>query len=155
MDSKDKTAEAMGDIIIDDTVKDGDVKRMETLPKREAAKQSVVKTPVSEYPEVFGIGDGRVVSESNARYIFVVLDDKDRKLLMMMVLPHVRETIMKDGKLVAKAVAEMIDWDIAASVKHSEERIRRLCLIGAIVRKPDMGWVPNPKLISQISQRAT
>ena len=126
----------------------------ETIKIMEAAGKAIDKKK-SAFPELFGIGDGRVVTESNARYIFVILDDKDRKLLMMMVLPHIREHIMKDGELDPEAVSEMIDWDIAKSVQTSKERIRRLCLIGGIVRSREVGWVPNPKLISQISQRAT
>lgn len=139
--------------------KEAQTKIEEGVPASPEAANTTMDTlhpkRITNDDNLFGFGDNSVCAESNARYIFVILDDKDRRLLMMMVLPHVREHVIKDGKLVAKAVAELIDFDVATSVKHSEERIKRLCLIGAIVFKHDIGWVPNPKLVSQISQRAT
>ena len=125
--------------------------RTETLPIDVSTEKE--EEPVKDEIILFSIRDERVVAVSNARYISVLLDDRDKKLLIMLMLPHIRKTLIKDGKLDPKKVADLIDWDIARGVKHSEERIKRLCIFGAIVDNPDIGWVTNPKVASRVSSR--
>jgi len=103
--------------------------------------------------ELFNMNNTNVVSESNGKYIYILLDDKDKRLLMMMQLPHTRKMITKDGKLDAKLVSGLLDWNLARSTKHSLSRIKRLCAFGAIVNSGGI-WYPNPKVVSHISQRA-
>ena len=102
---------------------------------------------------LFSVNNEAVCAESNARYIYVILDDKDKKLLIMLMLPHIRKVLIKDGKLDSEAVAKLIDWEEPISLSHAVQRIKRLCEFGAIVIKPDGSWVANPKVASQVSTR--
>lgn len=95
--------------------------------------------------EVFSFANESVCSSSSATYIYLLLDDKDKQLLMMLKIPHIRKTLMTDGILNPEVVAELVEWnkndaDIAA------KRIKRLCFFGAIVTQSGVGWVTNPKL---------
>jgi len=127
---------------------------LETLAKKIAMEDKPKKEP---HPlagvELFTVSDERVVSESNARYIYILLDEKDKALITMLQLPHLREELIKGNTIDPDAVARLVDWNVVEA--HSPiNRIRRLCSFGAIVTRPDIGWVPNPKVVSQISQRA-
>ena len=100
--------------------------------------------------EVFSFTNQNVCSTSNAEFIYLLLETKDKQLLMMLMLPHIRKTLMDGTILDPVAVAELLEWD-KKSVAYAIKRIRRLCFFGAIVAKPGVGWVTNSKLSSIVS----
>jgi len=99
---------------------------------------------------IFRDDDQNVCSSSNADYIYLLLDDKDKQLLMMMKVPHIRKTLMDGEMLNPEAVAELVEWS-KDQKPLAIQRIRRLCFFGAIVTKQGTGWITNPKLSSIIA----
>ena len=129
------------------------VKSMEDMAKKEGmgAKEKPKKEP---HPyagvSIFRDDDQSVCSSSNADYIYLLLDDKDKQLLMMMKVPHIRKTLMDGEMLNPEAVAELVEWS-KDQKPLAIQRIRRLCFFGAIVTKQGTGWITNPKLSSIIA----
>ena len=118
----------------------------------------IEKTKPAAHPfagvEVFSESDQNVVSPSNAKYIYIMLDDKDKQLLMMLMLPHIRKTLLDGGLLDPDSVDKLLEWTAPVIPNRSIDRIRRLCFFGAIVTKNGVGWVTNPKVAQEIALKA-
>ena len=126
----------------EEAIKEMDKKIVPDTPKKEPHPYAGV--------EVFSDADQAVCSSSNADYIYLLLDDKDKQLLMMMKVPHIRQTLIGNGMLIPEAVADLVEWS-KEQLQLATQRIRRLCFFGAIVTKQGTGWITNPKLSSIIA----
>jgi len=126
----------------EEAIKEMDKKIVPDTPKKEPHPYAGV--------EVFSDTDQAVCSSSNADYIYLLLDDKDKQLLMMMKVPHIRQTLIKNGMLIPEAVADLVEWS-KEQIPLAIQRIRRLCFFGAIVTADKLGWIANPKLASTIA----
>ena len=126
----------------EEAIKEMDKKIVPDTPKKEPHPYAGVS--------IFREDDQNVCSPSNADYIYLLLNDKDKQLLMMMKVPHIRKTLMDGEMLNPEAVAELVEWS-KDQKPLAIQRIRRLCFFGAIVTKQGTGWITNPKLSSIIA----
>ena len=99
----------------------------------------------------FNITNEQVNNTSSAQYIYSMLDFADRKLIMMLTLPYIRDKLVEAGKLVPAKCHGLIDNTI--STGDWTYRIRRLCIIGAIMEK-GKEWIAHPNVSQLISQRS-
>jgi len=126
--------------------------------KEELKKKVVPDIPKKEpHPlagvEIFGVNDARAGTQSNAAYIYTLLDDKDKKLLTILKLPHIRSKVITEtGMIDPVKMDTLIEWE-NPSVDLTIKRIRNLCAYGAIVSDQKVGWVTNPKLSSIVTSR--
>lgn len=99
----------------------------------------------------FSKANSEVNTPSTAQYIYAMLDATDKKIIMMLTLPYIREKVMTDGKLDPEKMRDVIDPCYTASIWV--RRIRWLCDIGAILDEKGK-WIIHPNVAQSVSQKA-